>query len=111
MSRLRRLARGAHDEEKEALSHLRPLRNSSVCLGGPAGIAAFDRLIERADREGEFTRLKEMQHRYYLRCSECGTRFWIEPSLVKTSIFDGSLQGFRCPEKKCGAVVSWEDKA
>src|SRR5437879_10679649 len=45
---------------------------------------------------------------YYLKCPECGCRFWAEPELAKTSIFDGSLQGFRCPEKKCGATVAWE---
>jgi uncharacterized C2H2 Zn-finger protein len=49
-----------------------------------------------------------MERRYFLKCPKCGGRFWIEPGLVKTSMFDGSLQGFRCPERKCGAVVPWE---
>ena len=78
---------------------------------GPAGIAAFERLMERAHGQGVFARVKEMEQRFYLRCHECGTRFWIEPQLVKTSMFDGSFQGFRCPEKKCDAIVSWKDQA
>jgi len=80
-----------------------------VFVRGPAGIAGFNRLVDRAEGEDLWTRLREMQRRYYLRCPECGQHFWIEPELVKTSLFDGSLQGFRCPEKNCGAVVEWED--
>lgn len=75
---------------------------------GPAGISALNRLLERADREGLWDRLREMDRRYYLKCPACGCRFWIEPELVKTSLFDGSLQGFRCPDRNCREVVSWE---
>lgn len=77
---------------------------------GPSGIDAFNRLIERANRDDLWTRLEEMEHRFRLKCPECGCRFWIEPGLVKTSVFDGSLQGFRCPGKKCGATVEWGKK-
>jgi len=77
---------------------------------GPAGIEALDRLIEKVSNEGVLTRLVEMERRYHLKCPECGHRFWIEPELVKTSIFDGSLQGFRCPTKGCKAVVEWKSK-
>ena len=77
---------------------------------GPSGIDAFNRLIEHANRDDLWTRLEEMEHRFRLKCPECGCRFWIEPGLVKTSMFDGSLQGFRCPEKKCGATVEWGKK-
>jgi hypothetical protein len=55
-------------------------------------------------------RLEEIDHRYLLKCPKCGHRFWIEPQLVKTSILDGTLQGFRCPENGCGHVVPWEKK-
>ncbi len=79
-------------------------------IRGSAGIAAFNRLVDRGDREDLWARLREMERRYYLKCPECGCRFWAEPELAKTSIFDGSLQGFRCPEKKCGATVAWEKK-
>jgi transcription elongation factor Elf1 len=75
-----------------------------------AGISAFNRLIERATAQGLWTTLKELEPCYHLKCPKCGTRFWIEPELAKTSLFDGSLQGFRCPEKKCGATVAWEKK-
>ena len=77
---------------------------------GPAGIETFDRLIEKISNEGVLTRLVEMERRYHLKCPECGHRFLIEPELVKTSIFDGSLQGFRCPTKGCKAVVEWKSK-
>jgi len=30
--------------------------------------------------------------------------------LVKTSMLDGSLKGFRCPGKNCGAIVPWEEE-
>lgn len=77
---------------------------------GPSGIDAFSRLIERANKDDIWSRFTEMERRYRLRCTDCGCRFWIDPSLVKTSIFDGSLQGFRCPSKGCGATVPWERK-
>jgi hypothetical protein len=76
-------------------------------IRGPAGIAAFNRWVDRASGEDLWSRLAEMYQRYR---PKCGNRFWIEPELVKTSIFDGSLQGFRCPEKKCGATVEWAKK-
>ena len=79
-------------------------------IRGSRGIEEFNRLMERADREGLLARIKEMERRFRLTCPKCGCRFWIEPSLIKTSIFDGSFQGFRCPQKDCDAVVPWEEK-
>lgn len=79
-------------------------------IRGPAGIDAFFRLVERADNQDLFTKLAEMERRFRLKCPECGCRFWIEPDLLKTSIFDGSVKGFRCPQKNCGAIVAWEEK-
>lgn len=80
-----------------------------VFVRGPAGIAEFNRLIER-NEQGLFTRLEEMERRYRLTCPECGNKFWIERRLIKTSGFDGALKGFRCPHKDCDAIVSWEQK-
>lgn len=77
---------------------------------GPAGISGFNRLIDSGNNQDLWTTLREMKPRYHLKCPKCGLRFWIEPSLAKTSLFDGSLQGFRCPEKKCGATVAWEKR-
>ena len=77
---------------------------------GPGGIDAFNRLADDPGALGLWARLKEMEQRYYLQCPKCGSRFWIEPILVKTSMFDGSLQGFRCPQKNCGAIVPWDNK-
>lgn len=79
-------------------------------IRGPAGIAEFGRLIERGDRNGLMERLEEMERRYWLTCPECGGKFWAEPRLIKTSILDGHLQGFRCPDEKCRTIVAWEEK-
>jgi predicted RNA-binding Zn-ribbon protein involved in translation (DUF1610 family) len=77
---------------------------------GPAGISGFNRLINSGNSQSLWTMLKGLEPRYHLKCPKCGCRFWIEPALAKTSLFDGSLQGFRCPEKKCGTTVAWEEK-
>ena len=68
-----------------------------VFVRGPAGIAAFNRLVDRADGKDLWTRLTEMQKRFYLRCPECGLHFWIEAALAESSAWDGKLKGFRCP--------------
>lgn len=81
-----------------------------VFIRGPAGIEEFKRLIERGNRDGLLERLEEMERRFRPTCPECGGKFWIEPELIKTSAFDGSLKGFRCPKKNCGATVEWEKK-
>jgi predicted RNA-binding Zn-ribbon protein involved in translation (DUF1610 family) len=76
---------------------------------GPSGIVEFNRLVERGEREGLPTRLKEMERRYRLTCPKCGTKFWAERMLIKTSGFDGSFKGFRCPQKGCETIASWEE--
>ena len=81
-----------------------------VFVRGPAGIEEFNRLLKDANNEGVLARLKEMQQRYRLTCHEWGCQFWVEPRLVKTSAFDGSLKGFRCPKKDCDAIVPWEQQ-
>ena len=81
-----------------------------VFIRGPAGVEEFNRLLERTSNEGVVARLKEMSRQYRLTCPECGCQFWIKPDLIKTSTFDGSLKGFRCPQEKCGAIVPWEEQ-
>lgn len=81
-----------------------------VFIRGPAGIAEFNRLIEQGERDGLPARIRELEGRYRLTCPECGHKFWVEPKLIKTSTFDGSLKGFRCPQTNCRAVVLWENK-
>lgn len=81
-----------------------------VFVRGPAGIAEFKRLLERSQGENLPTRLKEMERRYRLTCPDCGTKFWAEQKLIKTSVFDGSVKGFQCPQKGCKAIVSWEEE-
>ncbi len=77
---------------------------------GPAGIAAFNRLVDRAIADDLWTMLTEMQRRYYVTCPKCGFRFWIQADLAETSAWDGTLKGFRCPQKNCTSVVQWEKK-
>ena len=77
-----------------------------VFIRGPAGIAAFNRLIDRADGQDLWARLAEMEQRYRLKCPKCGCRFWAERELVKTDWVNGSFLGFRCPE--CKELVEWE---
>ena len=81
-----------------------------VFVRGPAGIAEFERLIERGNQDGLPERLEEMERRYRLTCPECGGKFWAEPGLIETSTFNGRLRGFRCPHKGCGEIVPWEGK-
>lgn len=81
-----------------------------VFVRGPAGIAEFNRLLEQGERDGLPARIREMEVRYRLTCPKCGFKFWIERRLIRTSVIDGSLKGFRCPQKGCDAVVSWEEK-
>lgn len=81
-----------------------------VFIRGPAGIAEFTRLVEQSERDGLPTRLMDMERRYRLTCPECGNKFWAERKLVKTSKFDGSFKGFRCPHKGCEAIVPWEEE-
>ncbi len=77
---------------------------------GREGIDAFNRLVDRPDAPRLRARLQEMEDHYHLKCQKCGSRFWIEPKLVKASVFDGSFQGFRCPQKGCAATVRWHNK-
>ena len=79
-----------------------------VFIRGPAGIAAFYRLVDRAEQSDLLTRMEDMERRYRLRCEKCGARFWAERGQVKTDMFDGSFRGFACPE--CGSVVEWRKK-
>jgi len=73
-----------------------------------AGIAELEQLLKRAEVDGLLTRSAARIRQYYRSCPQCRSEFWIEPQLIKTSLFDGSIQGVRCPGAKCGAVLPWE---
>jgi len=79
-----------------------------VFVRGPAGIEEFRRLLQHTNTGSLLTRLQEMERLYRLACPQCGHEFWAEPKLIKTSVFDGGLKGFRCPKKNCDAIVPWE---
>jgi len=81
-----------------------------VFVRGPAGIEEFQRLLKHTSNDGLLARLQEIEQRYRLTCPDCGCLFWIEPRLLKTSLFDGSIKGFRCPKKNCETVIPWEQK-
>ena len=82
-----------------------------VFVRGREGVQEFRRLLEKAVLEGTVGRMKETIRRYRLRCKSCGSQFWIEPELVVTSVFDGSLKGVRCPKAECGTVNEWKEVA
>jgi ssDNA-binding Zn-finger/Zn-ribbon topoisomerase 1 len=103
----------AHLREVKLTKKKKPYITCDPCgiqlfVRGPLGIAAFNRLLDRAEVHDLWTRLAVMERRFYLQCPACDCRFWIEPSLLKTSLFDGSCQGFRCPAKGCREVVPWK---
>jgi transcription elongation factor Elf1 len=94
----------------------KPYLTCNVCgvqmfVRGKGGIAAFDRLLDRATAEGALARVTEMARRYHVTCGACDTQFWIEPKLIVTSVFDGSLKGVRCPNDDCEAVLPWKEVA
>jgi len=71
-------------------------------------MVSWPKKVVPANNEGLLNRLREMERRYRLTCSECGQEFWVEPKLIKTSVFDGGVKGIRCPKKNCDAIVPWE---
>ena len=81
-----------------------------VFVRGPAGIREFSRLLQSTSEEGLLSRLNYMERQYRLTCPECGQKFWITPKLIKTSVFDGTLKGFRCPERGCVGIASWGEE-
>ena len=82
-----------------------------VFVRGPAGIKEFSRLLQSTSEEPLLARLTQMEQRYRLTCPNCGHKFWIAPKLIKTSMFDGSVKGFRCPERGCEGMALWEEGA
>lgn len=82
-----------------------------VFVRGPDGIKEFGRLLYGTSEEPLLARLTHMENRYRLACPKCGHKFWITPKLIKTSVFDGSVKGFRCPERGCDGVALWAEGA
>ena len=82
-----------------------------VFVRGPGGISEFNRLLQNSSQEAVLTKLTHMERQYRLTCPDCGRKFWISPNLIKTSVFDGSVKGFRCPERGCDGVAPWEERS
>ena len=72
------------------------------------GIRRFEILLMETKDKDIWTRLSKLEQRYRKNCPECGTGFWAEEKLMKTSIIDGSLQGYRCPKPGCKGIVKLE---
>ena len=79
-------------------------------IRGRFGVERFATVLERATATDIVGRFKEIERRYRRLCPECGQEFWIEPRLVRTSMFDGSLKGLRCPRPNCEGTAPWEIK-
>src|SRR5882672_2687488 len=75
------------------------------------GIRRFELLVADADANHVWQRLAELQQRYQPQCPRCSKRFWLTPELFKTSWVDGKLEGYRCPDPKCGGIVKPEKAA
>jgi len=101
-------AAGFSTTQLETAIHAFCMAGSKVTLYGRFWVTP--EVIDSGNNQGLWSAMKEMEPRYHLKCPKCSSRFWIKPSQAKTSLFDGSLQGFRCPEKRCGATVAWEEK-
>jgi transcription elongation factor Elf1 len=71
------------------------------------GMHIFEELVSNAEQRNIWKRLDDLQGRYRLKCPECGKEFWIAPDQLKTSWVDGKFEGYRCPERGCDGVVSW----
>lgn len=80
-----------------------------VFVRGPDGIKEFSRLLQSTSEETLLSRITHIERRYRLTCPECGHKFWINPRLIKTSMFDGSVKGFRCPERGCEGLAVWSE--
>ena len=80
-----------------------------VFVRGPAGIREFTRLLQVTSADSLLSRLSHIERQYRFTCPDCGHKFWITPKLIKTSAFDGSVKGFRCPERGCSTLVPWNE--
>jgi len=72
------------------------------------GIRRFEMLIAETKDSDIWTRLARLERRYKKKCPECGHEFWVEEKLMKTSIMNGSLLGYRCPMPGCKGIVKTE---
>ncbi len=76
-----------------------------------AGIDAFKDLAARGERDNIWQQLADLRKRYLVTCQKCRAEFWADARLIRTSIFDGSFQGFRCERKNCDGTAKWEANA
>jgi len=73
------------------------------------GIEKFKALVAQAETRNIWGRLRDLENQYQRRCPECMKAFWASDSLLVTSWFDGSVVGYRCPEKDCGGIAKAGD--
>ncbi len=70
-----------------------------------SGIKQFEKLVQNARDRDIWSRLREMEQRYRLKCPKCGTWFWASEDLIETSVVNGSFKGYRCPNDECDGVA------
>lgn len=73
------------------------------------GIRRFETLVSDAEARNIWERLSDLERQYRKKCPKCGKSFWASEELIRTSLFDGSFIGYRCPEEDCDGVKP-EDK-
>jgi predicted nuclease with TOPRIM domain len=52
--------------------------------------------------------VSELKKSFFKTCPEFGEEFPFRQDLIRTSWFDGSFQGFRCPNEGCQGVAAPE---
>jgi hypothetical protein len=72
-----------------------------------AGMNVFEDLVSNAAQRNIWKRLDDLQARYRRKCPECKKEFWIVPDQIKTNWMNGSFEGYRCPERGCDGIVTW----
>jgi ssDNA-binding Zn-finger/Zn-ribbon topoisomerase 1 len=75
-----------------------------------AGMRSFEHLVSDAEQHNIWKRLDDLQARYRRKCPKCRKDFWIVPDLINTSWMDGTFGGYRCPERGCTGIVSWNQE-
>jgi ssDNA-binding Zn-finger/Zn-ribbon topoisomerase 1 len=73
------------------------------------GIRKFEELVEAAETENIWQRILGLEEHYKRKCSKCDKSFWLTEELIRTSWFDGSFVGYRCPEPDCDGIVPPEE--
>jgi hypothetical protein len=70
------------------------------------GIRRFQILL--AETQDIWMRLARVEQRYKKKCPACGHEFLAEDKLIKTSVMNGSVLGYQCPQQGCKGIAKAE---